>query len=185
MKKIFKLIAIFAKLGLLMLGNISSMLPILEEELVKKNKLCTKEDLLDALALGRCGPGAAVVNTITFLGNKIKGFFGGFLATMSFCFFPFIIIICVSLCIDNFLQNSLIISAFKAISVSISVMIIKSIYDLAKETLTNKMEICVFYVTMILSIFTNCSSIIYIVGAILIGIIISRIQKYKFRKNEL
>lgn len=173
MKKIVKVFLIFAKLGLQMLGNISSMLPILEEELINKHHLVNKEDLLDALSLGRCGPGAAVINTIVFLGNKIYGFYGGFLATFAFCFFPFIIIILISLFLDNFLNNELIMSAFKAISVALFVMIIKSIYDLAKNALIDKLTISVFLITLILSIFTKIPTIMYIIFCIPLGIFIN------------
>jgi len=174
MKKIIQIIYIFAKLGLQMLGNIASMFPILEEELVNKENLVKREDILDSLALGRCGPGAAVINTIVFLGNKIYGFWGGGLAAFSFCIFPCIIIILISMFIDQFLKNPLVISSFKAISVSLSVMIIKSIYNLAKDALISKITIVIFIITVILSIFTNIFSIIYIIFSVFLGIIIEK-----------
>ncbi len=173
MKKILRLIYVFAILGLQMLGNISAMYPILEEELINKRNLVTKADILDALALGRCGPGAAVVNTIVFLGNKINGFIGGFIAIISFIIFPFIIIIIISLVIDKFINNYIVLSAFKAISVALFVKILQSIIDLAKNTIINKLTLVIFCISLILLISTNISSIILIMFSIILGILLT------------
>ena len=77
MKKLvnlMKLFYLFSKIGLQVFGNLVTMIPIFENELVTKRKLISNEDVLDAITIGRCGPGAAIVNTIAFIGNKIDGF---------------------------------------------------------------------------------------------------------------
>ena len=90
MKKLvslIKLFYLFSIMGIQMFGNLVTMIPIFEAELVTKRKLITNEDVIDAITIGKCGPGAAIVNTIAFLGNRIGGFWGGVFATLGFCFF--------------------------------------------------------------------------------------------------
>lgn len=169
--KYLRMIYVFAILGLQMLGNVASMIPILEEELVIKRKLVTKEEILDAIAIGRCGPGAAVINTIVLIGNNIEGFMGGVIAAMSFIIFPCVIIIFISLIIDKVLDNQVVVSAFKAVTVSISLMITNTIGDLAKRTLTNKTIIIVFFIVLLVIIFTPISPIICIISVIFLGIL--------------
>ena len=170
MKKYIKFFCIFANLGLQMLGNVSAIIPVLEEQLVKKHNLVTKEDILDAVAIGRCGPGATSVNAIVFLGNKIAGFLGGIMAVLAFSFFPLIIIIIISSFINKFLENELVLSVLKAISVSLCVKIIESIANLIKDILIDKLNIFVFISVLVLAIFTNISSVFYIVFSIILGI---------------
>ena len=93
---LMKLFYLFSLMGIQMFGNLVTMIPIFENELVTKRKLITNEDVLDAITIGRCGPGAAIVNTIAFIGNKIDGFLGGMFATLGFCFFPFMVILIIS-----------------------------------------------------------------------------------------
>ena len=181
MKKYMKFFCIFANLGLQMLGNVSAIIPVLEEQLVKKHNLVTKEDILDAVAIGRCGPGAASINTIVFLGNKIAGFLGGITAVLAFSFFPLIIIIIISSFINRFLENELVISIFKSISVSLCVKIIESIANLIKDILIDKLNIFVFISVLVLAIFTNIPSVFYIVFSIILGIawmISTKIKNY-------
>ncbi len=171
MKKKLKMIYLFSILGLQMIGNIASMLPILEYQLVTKRNLLSKEEVLDAIAIGRCGPGAAVINTIVLIGNYIDGFIGGVIAAVSFIIFPSIIIITISSIIDKFLNNPIVISAFKAIITSLVVMIINTVTDLAKKTLVNKITIIVFCIALLVMLFTPISSIICIIITLIIGII--------------
>lgn len=66
-KELLKLMFIFCFMGIQMFGNLVTMIPIFEKELVDKRKLLTKEDIIDSITIGRCGPGAAIINTVAFL----------------------------------------------------------------------------------------------------------------------
>lgn len=177
MKEIFEFIKVFSLLGLQMFGNIVTMYPLLEEELVTKRNWVTKDDILDSIAFGRCGPGAAVINTIVLLGNKIKGFWGGALAAISFIFFPLVLIATISFCLEPFMKNEIIKSAFNGILVALSVMIINTIIDLGRKTIKGKLTAFLCVVTIVLCLFTNISLIVYILSTILIGILICTLHK--------
>ena len=171
MKKLIglmKLFCLFSIMGIQMFGNLVTMIPIFETELVKKRKLITNEDVIDAITIGRCGPGAAIVNTIAFIGNKIDGFFGGVFAVLGFCFFPFITILIISFSIDSFLNNEIIKNFLKGVSTCICVMIINSIIDFGKKTLKSKMCVLVFVATLILSVSTNIPITCYLIICVLL-----------------
>ena len=55
-KELFRIFYVFSILGLQMFGNLATMVPIFEEELIKKRRIISKNDLLDSISLGRCGP---------------------------------------------------------------------------------------------------------------------------------
>lgn len=177
MKEIFEFIKVFSLLGLQMFGNIVTMYPLLEEELVTKRNWVTKDDILDSIAFGRCGPGAAVINTIVLLGNKIKGFWGGALAAISFIFFPLVLIVTISFCLEPFMKNEIIKSAFNGILVALSVMIINTIFDLGRKTIKGRMTGALCIVTLFLCIFTEIPLIFYIITSILVGIAICTLCK--------
>lgn len=166
MKKLLslmKLFYLFSIMGIQMFGNLVTMIPIFENELVAKRKLITNEDVLDAITIGRCGPGAAIVNTIAFIGNRIDGFFGGVFSVLGFCFFPFLVILIISFSIDTFLNNEILKNFLLGVSTCICVMIINSMIDFGKKTVKSKMCFLVFIVTLILSITTNIPIICYFI----------------------
>ena len=73
-----KLFATFAKIGAMTFGGGYAMLPILQREIVEKQKWASEEELMDYFAIGQCTPGIIAVNTATFIGQKTKGVLGGY-----------------------------------------------------------------------------------------------------------
>ena len=60
----------FAKIGLFTFGGGYAMLPMLENEIVMKNKWATMEEIMDYFAISQCTPGVIAVNVATFIGYK-------------------------------------------------------------------------------------------------------------------
>lgn len=175
MKKLvslIKLFYLFSIMGIQMFGNLVTMIPIFENELVTKRKLITNEDVIDAITIGRCGPGAAIVNTIAFIGNRINGFWSGVFAVLGFCFFPFLVILIISFSIDTFLNNEIIKHFLKGVSTCICVMIINSMIDFGKKTLKSKMCLLVFIVTLVLSITTDIPIVCYLMICAILSILL-------------
>lgn len=150
MKEYLEIFYIFSILGIQMIGNFAIMIPIFERELINKRNLITKEDLLDSITLGKCGPGAAIINSVSFLGNRIDGILGAVFAVSGFVSFPFIIIIIVSFFLNQFLNNVLVNDFFVGALSFMTILIIKSIIELGRNTLIDKTTICIFIVTLII-----------------------------------
>ena len=173
MKKLvslMKLFYLFSIMGIQMFGNLVTMIPIFEKELVTKRNLITNEDVIDAITIGRCGPGAAMVNTIAFIGNRINGFWGGVFSVLGFCFSPFFVILIISFSIDTFLNNEVIKHFLKGVSTCICVMIINSMIDFGKKTIKSKICLLVFIVTLLLSIITNIPIVCYLIICVILSI---------------
>ncbi len=148
-KKYLKFIYVFFIIGLESLGNMSAVLTILRENLVKKNNYVSEEDLIDAVAIGRLGPGATTANAVAFIGNKIGGFFGGVVATICYTIGPLIIILLIYGFFERILQYQFIASALKGGLVCLSIGLINSVFDMGKSVLNNKINIGIFIVTLV------------------------------------
>ena len=168
MKKIIKFIYIFFIIGLESLGNMSAVTAVLEENLIKKNKLVKQEDIIDAISMARLGPGAVTANAVAFLGNKIAGFWGGFFATFFYTLGPLIIIVLMINILENLLQYQFVTSILKGSLVCIGVMLIKSTISIGKIVLINKFTIFIFVISLLLSIIFKVSSIIIILIAVIL-----------------
>lgn len=162
---------VFILLGLQMIGNFGALMPLLEDALVEKKSWIKKEDILDSLTWGRCGPGAAVINAIIYLGNKIAGPITGAIAAISFCIAPMCIILIIANFSGNILKNNYVTSIMNGISVAVVVRMIKANIDLGKKTLNNKVTICVCMLCTILMFITQISTIVFIIVAVVGSII--------------
>ena len=69
-------------MGAVTFGGGYAMLPILQREIVENKHWGSEEELMDYYALGQVTPGMIAVNVATFIGCKLKGFWGGVFATL-------------------------------------------------------------------------------------------------------
>jgi len=170
MIKILKFIYIFLVIGMESLGNMSAVTAVLEENLIKKNKLVCEEDIIDAITIARLGPGATTANAVAYLGNKIAGFWGGVVATICYTIMPLIFIAIIYQFIEQFLENSFAVSALKGCMVHICVMLVTSIYEMSKSVLINKFNTAIFAFSLAVLILFKFSCVWIIIAAIIIGI---------------
>jgi chromate transporter len=82
----------FAKMGAVLIGGGYALLPILEEEIVKKRGWAKSEEMADFYALAQLLPGVIALNTSMLVGQKLRGFKGNLASSLGLIFVPFILI---------------------------------------------------------------------------------------------
>lgn len=165
MKKILKFMYVFLVIGLESLGNMSAVSAVLEENLVRKNNWVTEEDIVDAVAVSRLGPGATTANAVAYLGNKIAGFWGGVVAGICYTICPLIIIAIIYKFLEQILQYSFFESFMKGFLVFICVILVDSVVKIGKNILVGKFKVAVFVCSFVISILIKSSCVWIIVGA--------------------
>lgn len=73
---------IFFKIGLFTFGGGYAMMPIMEDEVVKKRHWMSEEEIADYFAVANSLPGIIAINTATFIGKKMMGLGGALMATL-------------------------------------------------------------------------------------------------------
>ena len=63
----------FFRIGLFTIGGGYAMIPLIEADVVDKNKWVAREDFLDLMAIAQSCPGIFAVNMSIFIGYKLKG----------------------------------------------------------------------------------------------------------------
>lgn len=175
MKDLLCLFWTFARMGAVCFGGGYAMLPLLEREIVDRNKWATQEEILDYFAIGQCTPGVIAVNVSTFIGYRKGGIPGAFAATAGMVFFPVIIILTIAGLLTNYAENVYVQHAFSGISVCVCVLIVDAISKLWKKSIKNKFGYIIFGIVLLLSMFTNLSSGIFVICAGIAGILFGRL----------
>ena len=65
MEKLLKMFFSFFKIGAFTFGGGYAMIPLIEEEVVNKNKWIEKEEFMDMLVISQSFPGALAINCST------------------------------------------------------------------------------------------------------------------------
>lgn len=174
MKLLLKMFFSFAKIGAFTFGGGYAMLPMLQREIVEKNKWATEDELLNYFAVGQCTPGIIAVNTATFVGYKEKGISGSIFATLGVIFPSVVIITLISAFIQNFLDYKIVQHAMAGIRVCVFVLIMSSVLKLLKKSVKDIPSILIFSAVLLLSVFTDISSPVFVVAAGIVGLFLKR-----------
>lgn len=176
MKELFELYLIFVKIGSIAFGGGYALLPILQEEFVRKRNWVSDEELMDYFAIGQCTPGIISVNVATFIGNKRKGVIGGFVTTFGFVTIPLLLISVIAMFLTEFASYPIVKNAFAGIRVVVCILILTAIERLWPKSITSKVSFALFLIVFVLSTFTDVSPILLVVFSGVTGVIISQMN---------
>ena len=188
-KDILGLFLTMFKIGLFTFGGGYAMLAILENEFVEKKKWLTQEEYYDMLAIAESTPGPIAINSSTYIGYKLAGFWGSLCATIAVCIPSYIIICVISLFLDKFLKFTIVANAFKGIQVCVSYLILSAGIKMIKKLPKTIVNIVLLSLTAIaLIVFTllsvKFSSIFYILIGGLVGLVVYFIAIIKSKNNN-
>ncbi|MBR4015216.1 MAG: chromate transporter [Anaerotignum sp.] len=173
MKELWILFSTFCKIGGFTFGGGYAMLPMLQKEVVEKQKWATEDEVLDYFAIGQCTPGIIFVNTATFIGYKQKGIAGAVAATLGSIFPSLIIVMVIAAALQNFAELAVVQHAFGGIRVAVSVLIFHAVIGMWKKSVVDTVCILIAAAAFLLSLWVRLSPIWIVLAAGILGIAVS------------
>ncbi|WP_408582580.1 chromate transporter, partial [Myroides odoratimimus] len=158
---------IFLKIGAILYGSGYVLFAFLDTELVQKG-LLTREQLMDAIAVGQFTPGP-VFSSVTFIGFQINGLSGAILSTLAI-FLPSFILVALLNPLMKKLRNSKGLSVFlDAVNVASVALIVAVCITMTRDVLLNWQTLVITLLSGILVFkFKKVNSaFIVLVGALL------------------
>lgn len=177
----WKMFLTFFKIGLFTFGGGYAMLPLLQDEIVKKHKWVSDEDLMNYFSLGQCTPGIIAINVSTFVGYRLFGKSGAVAATAGMIMPSLIIIILVASVLQKYMHNPYLEHAFAGIRIGVAALILNTIIEMWKKGIHNTYSVVVFLIALGALIVFNVSAVIVVVAAAAAG---WGIGNYKIKKAE-
>lgn len=181
MKKVslLELFLTFMKIGTFSFGGGYAMLPILSKELTEKKGWTSDRELTDYYAIGQCTPGVIAVNVSTFVGNKLRGFLGGIVATFGMIFIPTVLLLVIAIFLTKFADNAYVKDALAGIQACVCVLIVNAVIKMWKNSVVDKSTFCLFLVSLLLCVSTwflpfSFSPVIIVIAGALAGILIKK-----------
>ena len=162
----WKLFKIFSKIGAFTIGGGAAMIPIIEEEIIDKNKWLTSEEFIDIISIAQSAPGLIAVNVSIFVGHKIGGLKGSIVATIGGVLPPFIIILLIASIFTSFQDNETVQAVLKGIRPVVVALIAAPVLRMAIKSNLNLVSGSIIAVTVILVGFLGVSPIYIIIAAI-------------------
>lgn len=132
-----KLFTTFFKIGAFTLGGGYAMIPIIQAEVVEKNKWIKQEDFIDLIAIAQSCPGVFAANIATFIGYKINRVRGAACTTIGACLPSFLIILAIAMVFRQFMDVKWIAAMFNGIRPAVVALIAVPTFNLAKSAKVN------------------------------------------------
>lgn len=143
-----KLFLIFLKIGAILYGSGYVLFAFLDSELVDRG-LLTRQQLLDAIAVGQFTPGP-VFSSVTFIGYQIDNWSGALVATIGI-FLPAFVFVALLNPIVKMMRNSKLFSSFlDAVNVASIAIIIYVCYVMARVSIADWKTVLIAVVCIII-----------------------------------
>jgi chromate transporter len=163
-----RLLWIFLKIGAVLYGSGYVLFAFLDTELVA-NGLLTREQLMDAIAVGQLTPGP-VFSSVTFIGYQINGLSGAVISTIAI-FLPSFVLVALLNPLMKKMRNSKGLSAsLDAVNIASVAIIIAVCFTMGKETITDWKTISIALISAIIIFkFKTINSAFIVFGGALLG----------------
>lgn len=132
-RKYLDLFLTFLKIGAFTFGGGYAMIPLIQRETVDNHGWIANEDILEIVAIAESTPGPVAINSATFVGHKIGGFFGAASATAGVILPSFVIIYVISFVLRQFEELKAVQYAFAGIRAGVLALIIQALVSMHRQ----------------------------------------------------
>ena len=168
---------IFFRFGAFTIGGGYAMLPLIEQEMVDKQHWVDRSEIIDVFAVAQSIPGVIAINSSMFVGYKLAGLVGAFVAALGVILPSFITILIIGYFMIGFKDNPYLSKAFTGVRAGVTGMIALSAINLGRSVIINKTCLYIALIAFIGIAFLNIHAIWAIVGGALAGIISTMITR--------
>jgi len=179
---VWKLFCIFFRIGAFTFGGGYAMIPLIQKEVVENNKWITDEDILDIIAIAESTPGPIAINSATFVGYKIAGFWGAAAATFGVVLPSFVIISLISFILDKFQEVRAVKYAFFGIRAGVLALLLKALWSMYVKCPKGLLAYILMAISFVVAAFVNISVLWIILFCAAVGITVSLIHERRVAK---
>ena len=127
----------FFRIGAFTLGGGYAMIPLIQRDVVEKNKWVEQEEFLNLIAVAQSCPGVFAINIATFIGYKLDKTRGALLASIGAALPSFLIILAIAMFFKQFQHIGWVAACFNGIRPAVVALIAAPTFILAKSAHIN------------------------------------------------
>jgi chromate transporter len=171
-----KIFLIFLKIGTVLFGGGYILVAYLDGEIVRQLNWISREELLNAIAIGQFTPGP-ILSAATFIGYQIKGIAGALAATVGVFLPSFIFVLIVNPFINKLRKSKIASSFLDAVNISALAVMLAITFKLGHEVLVDWKAILIFLLSIFIVFFYKKISVAWIVlGSAVLGYMLMVIE---------
>lgn len=166
-----QIISTFSGISLTLFGGGYVVIPALHELFVENLNWLTSVEFADGIAIGQITPGPIFI-TATFIGYKVAGVVGAFLATLAMFTPPAVLTVLLSRFVKILNQSSIVKAAMKGVRAAVIGMIFASAITIGQTITLSVVSAVIFVAIFLISLKYTVSPVYLIIGAGVVGFIL-------------
>lgn len=166
-----QILSTFSGISLTLFGGGYVVIPALHELFVENLNWLTSAEFADGIAIGQITPGPIFV-TATFIGYKVAGVLGAFLATVAIFTPPAVLTVLLSRFVKILNQSSVVKAAMKGVRAAVIGMIFASAITIGQTITPSVVSAIIFAAIFIISLKYTISPVYLIIASGVAGFIL-------------
>ena len=168
---IWSIFASFAKIGALLIGGGYAMLPLLEDELVRRKKWATSEEVADYFALAQLLPGVIAINTAMLAGNRLRGLRGTLAAAIGVVSVPCALIAAYAVAYSQMHAYPVVMRVLEGVRPAVAGMMLAMGCNMARKSAKGAWGIAFVAVVATVAVVWNPPIVLFILVAVAAGVV--------------
>ena len=160
----------FAKIGAVLIGGGYAMLPLLEDEIVRRKKWTTSEEIADFFSLAQLLPGVIAINTAMLVGNRLRGLAGNLAASVGVVSVPFALIGAYAVAYSQMQDFPVVMRVLEGVRPAVAGMMLAMGWNMARKSAKGVWGMAFALVVAAIAVIWNPPLVLFILGAIAVGI---------------
>ena len=173
LKKLFQLFFVFFKIGAFTFGGGYAMIPLIQRETAENHKWISEDDIHDIIAIAESTPGPVAINSATFVGYRVAGFFGSVFATIGVVLPSYLLISAIAYLLREFYDIRVVRYAFYGIRAGVLALIFKALFMMFKKTPKEWASHLIMTFAFLVAAFVDINLIFVIIACAVFGLVYS------------
>lgn len=166
------LLMVFIKLGFFSFGGGYVIIPLIQAEIIEDRGWLELEEFLDIMAIAEMTPGPLAINFATFVGYKIDGVSGSFLATIGVITPSVILILLIAFIFNKYLNKEKVKLLFNGIRPAVLGLILSAATFIGFRAIENIEGIFIAGIVCLIMVYRKWHPLILILISAVGGVIV-------------
>lgn len=137
---LWKLFTLFLRIGSTAFGGFMALIAVVESNVVERYKLLSHEEMLDGVSLATVLPGPVAVNTVAYVGHRLRGVSGAIVSTIGVILPSFLLLLGLSVAYFHWGQLPLVSKLFMGFIPAVTAIILVAAWNMGRKAIQGMYE---------------------------------------------
>lgn len=175
---LWTLFTLFLRIGSTAFGGFMALIAVVQNHVVERRKLLTLEEMLDGVSLATVLPGPVAVNTVAYVGHRLRGIPGALACTIGVILPSFLLMLALSVAYFTWGQLPVVSKLFMGFMPAVTAIILVAAWNMGRKAIQGTSEVLIALIAAALMVWHGSFAVSFgiIVGSGVAGWLLFRVK---------